>query len=350
MMNSLKTKIAIGMSGGVDSSVAALLLKNRGFEVVGITLCLTPDGNEQAVYDAKKVAEVIGIEHRAVDLRKEFSASVIDCFVGEYLKGRTPNPCVVCNRTIKFGAMLDYARKLGADKIATGHYAQIEQSGSRYLLKRVDSRKDQSYFLSMLVQSQLAHAVFPLAGLCKDEIRAIAHSCNLPVADKPDSQEICFVPNNDYASFIKSRTSAELSQGNFIDTEGKVIGKHSGIIHYTIGQRKGLGAFGRPVFVTGIDAKSNTVTLGADGEQYSKGLSASSMNWIAFDEPDGEFRAQVKIRFRAQSAYATVTPQGGGEVRIAFDEPQRSVTPGQTVAIYDGDYVVGGGTIDSAVR
>ena len=348
-MNSLKNvKIVIGMSGGVDSSAAALLLKRHGFDVVGVTLLLSPSENG-GLDDARKAAERIGIEHKFYDLRALFEEKVMDYFAEEYGSGATPNPCVICNREIKFGAMLDIARALGAEKIATGHYASTEYRDGRYLLKRTESAKDQSYFLCRLTQEQLAATVFPLAGLEKDDIRRIAEEAGLHVASKPDSQEVCFIPDDDYAGFICRYKNITPTPGNFVDGDGRVIGRHKGIIHYTVGQRKGLGAFGRPMFVTAIDARHNTVTLGADGEQYASGLVAEHINWIAFERPPQELRAEVRIRFRAKPASALVNCSDG-RISVKFDVPQKSVTPGQTVVLYDGDYVLGGGRIVKAIR
>lgn len=339
-------KIILGMSGGVDSSAAALILLNQGYDVEGVTLRLR-DGEQvqKDIDDAKAVADVLGIRHSVVDLRDEFALHVISDFKNEYINGRTPNPCIVCNSTIKFGLMLDYALEHGSDYIATGHYAVLEKDKSGLtLLKRSPTSKDQSYFLYRLNQFQLSHSVFPLEGAgSKDEIRALCESAGLPVAHRGDSQEICFIPDDDYVGFLLSE-GVESRQGNFIDTAGNVIGKHQGIIRYTIGQRKGLGAFGKPMFVTGIDAVSNTVTLGENGEQYSRGLVADNISIPAMQNLSGTFKAEVKIRFRAAPAPATVTVSGG-RMTVVFDTPQRSVTPGQGAVVYIGDTVICGGRI-----
>ncbi len=338
-------KIAIGLSGGVDSAAAAHLLIERGYDVTGIILRLKPDSLADAdISDAQKIADALGIELHAVDRRDFFKKSVIDPFVSEYINARTPNPCIECNSIIKFGAMLDYAFEIGCDGIATGHYAKIEKSGERYLLKKSQSPKDQSYFLYRLTQHQLSHTVFPLEGLEKNEIRQIALNAGLPVAEKGDSQEICFVPDDDYISYLSS-LGITSPKGDFIDINGNVLGTHNGIINYTIGQRKGLGAFGKPMFVTGISAENNTVTIGENGSQYSIGLIADRLNFIPFDALNAPIKADVKIRFRAKPAPATVTPNYDGTVSVIFDEPQRSVTPGQSAVFYDGDTVIGGGRI-----
>lgn len=343
-------KIAIGLSGGVDSAAAAYLLLEKGYDVTGIILRLKPELLADAdISDAQKIADCLGIELRVLDRREYFKENVIDPFVAEYLDARTPNPCIECNSTVKFGTMLDYALEIGCDGIATGHYAKIEETDGRYLLKKSQSPKDQSYFLYRLTQHQLSHTVFPLEGLEKPQIREIAEKAGLPVAEKGDSQEICFVPNDDYVSYLAS-LGVTSPKGNFVDINGNILGTHNGIINYTIGQRKGLGAFGKPMFVTGISAEKNTVTIGENGSQYSIGLIADRLNFIPFNTLTQPIRAQVKIRFRARPETATVTPNSDGTVNVVFDEPQRSVTPGQSAVFYDGDTVIGGGRIISSIR
>lgn len=342
-------KIAIGLSGGVDSSTAAHLLLQQGFDVTGIILRLKPDSLADAdIADARRIADALGIELHVLDRREIFRKSVIEPFVSEYLAARTPNPCVECNAAIKFGVMLDYALEIGCDGIATGHYAKIEEKDGRFLLRRSESAKDQSYFLYRLNQFQLAHSMFPLEGMEKEKIREIAEKANLPVAKKGDSQEICFVPNDDYIAYLTAMGISS-PKGNFIDKSGNILGTHNGIINYTIGQRKGLGAFGKPMFVTGINAADNTVTIGENGSQYSRGLVADRLNFIAVEELTEPMRADVKIRFRAKEQPATVTPNGDGTVTVIFDEPQRSVTPGQGAVFYDGDIIIGGGRIIKAI-
>ncbi len=343
-------KIAIGLSGGVDSATAAHLLLEQGCDVTGIILRLKPgELADSDIADAQKIADFLGIRLHVLDRREFFKKSVIDPFVSEYLAARTPNPCVECNSSIKFGAMLDYALEIGCDGIATGHYAAIEEKDGRFLLKRSESAKDQSYFLYRLNQFQLSRAAFPLEGLEKPQIREIAEKAGLPVAEKGDSQEICFVPNDDYIAYLSS-LGITSPKGNFVDINGNILGTHNGIINYTIGQRKGLGAFGKPMFVTGISAESNAVTIGENGSQYSRGLIADRMNYIAFDSLAEPIRADVKIRFRAKAEPALITPNSDGTVTIIFDEPQRSVTPGQSAVIYSADTVIGGGRIIAAQR
>ena len=342
-------KIAIGLSGGVDSSTAAHLLLQQGYDVTGIILRLKPDSLADAdIADARRIADALGIELHVLDRREIFKKSVIEPFVSEYLAARTPNPCVECNAAIKFGVMLDYALEIGCDGIATGHYAKIEEKDGRFLLRRSESAKDQSYFLYRLNQFQLAHSMFPLEGMEKEKIREIAEKADLPVAKKGDSQEICFVPNDDYIAYLTAMGISS-PKGNFIDKSGNILGTHNGIINYTIGQRKGLGAFGKPMFVTGINAADNTVTIGENGSQYSRGLVADRLNFIAVEELTEPMRADVKIRFRAKEQPATVTPNGDGTVTVIFDEPQRSVTPGQGAVFYDGDIIIGGGRIIKAI-
>lgn len=354
-----KKKVVIGMSGGVDSSVAAALLIDEGYEVIGLTMRLwdseEQDGvccNSSAVEDAKFVCQKLGIEHYVVDFRKEFERCVIDYFVDEYQNGRTPNPCIVCNKFLKFDAMFREAEKLGADYIATGHYARVEFDADteRYLLKRSDSvSKDQTYALYSLSQEQLSKIIMPLAKLeNKSETRAIAEKLGLITSKKPDSMEICFIPDNDYASFIKRRTGKEDVPGNFVDADGNVMGQHRGIIHYTVGQRKGLGVtFGKPMFVLRIDAEKNEVVLGEKGTEFSDSLIADKLNFITFDELTKPIRVAAKVRYSAREAEATVEPIGDSRAKVTFDSPQRAITPGQAVVFYEigGDSVIGGGVI-----
>ena len=338
-------KIAVGLSGGVDSSAAALLLLEQGYDVTGIILRLKP-GNfaDSDIEDARKIADCLGIELKILDRRDYFKKAVIEPFIGEYLAARTPNPCVECNAAVKFGTLLDYALEIGCDGIATGHYAKIEESGGRYLLRRSESAKDQSYFLYRLNQFQLSKSIFPLEGLDKEEIRQKAEKAGLPVARKSDSQEICFVPDDDYIAYLSS-LGITSPKGNFIDMNGNVLGEHNGIINYTIGQRKGLGAFGKPMFVTAMNARDNTVTIGENGSQYSIGFVADRLNFIPFDKLEEPIRANVKIRFKAKEQPALITPNTDGTVTVVFDEPQRSVTSGQSAVFYDGDIIIGGGRI-----
>ena len=345
--------IWVGMSGGVDSSVAAALLLEQGWHVIGVTLRLRPEGAEQDIEDARRVCGVLGIEHRVLDFTGPFRRCVMDDFVREYLGGRTPNPCVRCNQAIKFGAMLDAALAGGAEGIATGHYARVEPDpkSGRFLLYRTDSKKDQSYVLYGLTQHQLSHTRFPVTGLEKEAVREIARKYDLPVASKGDSMEVCFVPDDCHARFIEEYTGQALRPGNFVDEQGRVIGRHQGIARYTIGQRKGLGAaFGRPMYVVRIDAEKNEVVLGEEGRQLSSALLARGMNYIPFAPPpphSSPLRVQAKIRYQAPPADATLYPLDNAAARLEFDRPQRSITPGQSVVLYDGDLVLGGGVIDS---
>lgn len=344
-------KIAIGMSGGVDSSVAAALLKEQGYEVIGITMVLW-DNDNSAVEDAKRICNRLGIEHFVADFRDEFKKTVMDYFASEYQNGRTPNPCIVCNRFLKFDAMQKFAMSLGADKIATGHYAKVEfdEARGRFLLKGAKSdQKDQTYALYSLTQEQLSKTVMPLGDLeNKEETRRLARELGFEVADKADSMEICFVPDGDYAAFIEKHTGVKCPPGDFVDRDGNVLGKHGGIVNYTIGQRKGLGVtFGKPMFVTAIDAKENKVVLGEKGSEFSNALFADSMNYIYFDRLEEPISALVKVRYSAKPAMARIIPTSETCVRVEFEMPQRAVTPGQAVVIYDPENmnVIGGGII-----
>lgn len=353
-----KQKVLLGMSGGVDSSVAALLLLKAGYDVTGMTMRLRPDAYMQQsasggccslddIDDARRVCYQLGIEHLVLNFTEQFERDVIQYFADQYAAGRTPNPCIACNRHLKFDAMLKKARLLGFDYIATGHYAVIEQNESgRWLLKKAPASKDQSYVLYSMTQDQLAHTLMPLGAYTKPEARQMAEEAGLRVAHKPDSQEICFVEDNDYASFLERYTGVKAPEGEFVDAQGRVLGHHKGITHYTIGQRKGLGvSFGKPMYVTKIDAAHNRITLGEEGSQYAPSLVAEDLNFIPFDTLKEPLRAQVKVRYQARPAQAFLTPLDGGRVRVDFDEPQRSVTPGQAVVFYDGDLVLGGGVI-----
>ena len=349
------------MSGGVDSSVAALLLLEKGYEVTGVTMKLRPDEymtgslsggccSLDDIDDARRVAYKLGIDHFVLNFTDVFSEKVIDYFAREYQNGRTPNPCIACNAFVKFDALLHRALALGYDYIATGHYSVIEYSHEigRWLLKKAPCAKDQSYVLYRLTQQQLAHTLMPLGGMEKQEARALAAAHDLPVAQKPDSQEICFVEDNNYARFIERYTGYTAPLGNFIDKNGNILGRYLGITNYTIGQRKGLGmAFGRPMYVTKINASDNTVTLGEEGSQYKSELVANNINFIPFDKLNERLEVTAKVRYQAKPAKAVIFPYDEDKVNVVFEEAQRSVTPGQAVVFYKDDLVVGGGTICS---
>ena len=343
--------VAVAMSGGVDSSAAAVLLGQQGFDLLGITLSLHAHAGTETD-DAARVAGQLGIPHRVIDLTDEFRLRVMDNFAEEYRLGRTPNPCVVCNRTIKFGALLDRALALGADKLATGHYARIEYDpgADRHLLLRASHpEKDQSYVLYCLTQSQLSRVLLPLGGLSKDEIRSIAAHSGLVNARKGDSQDICFVPDGDHAAFIRRHTGLDYPRGDFLSPDGQVLGQHEGIIAYTLGQRRGIGvssANGR-LYVTGICPENNTVTLSGPEDLMHHTLEADGLNFIPFDALNKPMRVQAKTRYRQPAQDALVEQIAPDRIRVTFDEPQRAMTPGQSVVLYDGDVVLGGGTIDT---
>ena len=341
-------KIMLGMSGGVDSTVAAHLIKSAGYDVTGVTLSLYPENGLAEVEDAKRVAAAMGIPHETVDLSEAFHREVIGRFIRAYQSGETPNPCIDCNRTIKFGEMLHYAEAKGVPYIGTGHYARIEKDGDRFLLKRAkDASKDQSYVLYPLTQYQLAHTLFPLGEYHKSEIREIAEAEGFINARKHDSQDICFVPDGDYASFIEKYTGESFPEGDFVDKNGTVLGRHRGMIRYTVGQRKGLGiALGKPAFVCAKCAATNTVTLGENADLFASTLTARDVNLIACDSIPTPVRVTAKIRYGQGETPATVEQIGEGRIRVDFDVPQRAIARGQSVVLYDGETVVGGGIID----
>ena len=339
----------IAMSGGVDSSVAALLTLQQGYEAVGATMRLLGDSNNKDISDAKSVCERLGIEHRVFDMREEFDREVMRRFADIYLSGETPNPCIICNRFIKFGALLDRALETGCERIVTGHYACVRYdsgSGRWLLVKAADRSKDQTYFLYMLNQEQLASVMFPLGGLTKPEVRELAETNGFVTSRKHDSQDICFVPDGDYVRFLERYLAREFSGGDFVDLDGNVIGRHKGAVRYTVGQRKGLGmGFNKPMYVCRKDMRSNTVALGDNTDLYSKRVIARDVVMTALPRIDRPIRVTAKIRYSQREEWATLEQTGENEITLAFDSPQRAVAPGQAAVCYDGDCVICGGRI-----
>ena len=342
------------MSGGVDSSVTAALVKEQGYDTIGVTLNLAVESSfekmQSAIDSAREAARRLNIPHHVLDLRTAFEEKVVTVFCEEYRCGRTPNPCVVCNRDIKLGGLFRKARNLGGDYVATGHYAQVmyDELRGRYLLKKgKDGRKEQSYFLAMLRQDQLGSVLFPLGGMTKAAVREKAKALGLPVYDRRGSQEVCFIPDNDHESFIKARIPDLVRPGDIVSTGGKVLGSHQGIHAFTIGQRKGLNVpQGYPVYVVGLNSETNTVVVGKKDETFQTKLIAKGLNWIAFDSLQEPLDVHARIRYRNREQPARVFPLVDGSVRVEFIEPQMAVTPGQAVVFYDGDTVVGGGWIE----
>ena len=355
--------VAAAMSGGVDSSVAAALLREEGIDVVGVTLnlfalpkavCTSEELRSccgaGARRDAGAVAAVLGIPYYVADFRRTFERTVIGDFVAEYRLGRTPNPCLRCNRFVKFGPLLRRAARLGADRVATGHYARLETdrvSGRRLLKKGLDPDKDQSYFLYPLSQDELLRTLFPVGHLRKADVRKLAERFGLPVAHKPESQEICFVPDDDYVRFLRGRIPEAFIPGPIVDRAGRTIGRHTGILNFTIGQRKGMGiAAPRPLYVIAVEPATNTIIAGPNEALFRTRLRVLDVNWIAVPGLSGPLRAAVKVRYRHAEAAAMLYPEEGGGVIVEFEKPQRAVTPGQAAVFYDGDIVLGGGTIE----
>ena len=351
-------KVIVGMSGGVDSSVTALLLKNQGYDVIGVNLNVLPQKkgcnkkclDSDAINDAKKVCDSLDIPFYTLDFKSTFKKNVIDYFANEYIEGRTPNPCIACNRYVKFEELLNQALNVfHADYIATGHYAKIEynEKNDRYYIVESDAiAKDQTYVLYNLTQDQLKHILMPLGSYTKDEIRKIAEENNLCNSKKSDSQEICFVEDNNYAKFIEEHYNYKSKPGNFVDTNGNILGKHKGLIHYTVGQRRGLGlSLKEPLYVVKLDIKNNEVVLGKNDMLFSNELNCTKVNFMPFEKLDKPMLVTAKIRYSAKKADATIYPLDNGDIKVTFKDVQRAITPGQAVVFYDGSVVIGGGII-----
>lgn len=356
----MKKKVAVGMSGGVDSSVAAYLLKEQGYDVIGVTMQIWQDEDVDsmaenggccglsAVDDARCVADKLGIPYYVLNFKKEFKEHVIDYFMDEYMHARTPNPCIACNRYVKWEALLKRALELGCDYIATGHYARVVKlENGRFALKKSASiRKDQTYALYNLTQEQLSRTLMPVGEYDKEEIRKIAERIGLFIADKPDSQEICFVPDNDYAGYIERESGKSFDKGNFVDLDGRILGTHKGIIHYTIGQRKGLGlSVGKPVFVVDIRPDTNEVVIGTNEDTFHQELIADRVNLMSISSVEEDMPLNAKIRYSHQGAPCRIKMLDDNTLRCCFEEPVRAITPGQAVVFYDGDVVAGGAVI-----
>jgi tRNA-specific 2-thiouridylase len=339
------------MSGGVDSSVAAALLKEQGYDVVGMTIRVKPvDGSNDDIRVAQSVAKKLGIAHHTIDCRELFEQKVVDHFCVEYSRGRTPNPCVRCNEHVKFAALLKKTRELDAELVATGHYARIERdgiSGNYHLKKGRDSGKDQSYFLYFLKQDIMGHILLPLGEMKKEKVRDIARALGLASADRDESQDVCFVASGDYRGFVGARMPRAGEPGPILDRQGNLLGRHRGILSYTVGQRKGMGISAKePLYVTGIDAGCNAIIVGPKADVYGDELIASALNWTDFDALEQLIKLKAKIRYRHREGDALVTPISSGEVNVKFAQPQMAITPGQSVVFYRGSVVVGGGTIE----
>lgn len=345
-----KGKVIVGLSGGVDSTVAAYLLQQQGYEVIGVTMEMWQGEQSQAaIQDAERVAKTLGIPFHVLDFKAEFRELVVADFIRQYQQGLTPNPCIVCNRWVKGQALLEQARNLGAEHIATGHYARIErhpETGRYTICNSVTAKKDQTYALYRLTQEQLAAMLLPIGEYEKEEVRAIAEKIDGFVAKKGDSQDICFIPDGDYAAFIRREGGDCGKAGDFVDMTGKVLGQHQGLIHYTVGQRKGLGiAFGKPMYVYGVDAEKNQVRLCENEALFRRRLYVSDLSYMAYPSFSDGMRLKGKIRYAHRAAWCTVRMVGKDLLECTFDEPQRAITPGQSLVLYDGEYVAGGGFI-----
>lgn len=357
----MSKKVVVGMSGGVDSSVAAYLLKKQGYDVIGVTMQIWQDEEEaareenggccglSAVDDARRVAERLDIPYYVMNFKKEFKCHVMDYFVEEYLQGRTPNPCIACNRYVKWESLLKRSMEIGADYIATGHYARIDRlpNGRFAIRNSVTAAKDQTYALYNLTQEQLAHTLMPVGEYTKEEIRNIADEAGLPVAHKPDSQEICFIPDNDYAGFIDREAGERVPEpGNFVSKDGIILGQHQGITHYTIGQRRGLDLpMGKRVFVTEIRPETNEVVIGENEDTFTNTVLCDNVNYMAMEDLPEPRRVLAKIRYNHKGEYCMLEKQPDGRVLCTFEKPVRASTPGQAVVFYEGEHVLGGGTI-----
>ena len=362
----LAQKVVVAMSGGVDSSVAAAILVQEGYDVIGVTMQIWPteSGPEEkfsrtccslsAVEDARRVAARLGIPHYVLNFKDVFEETVIDNFIEEYRRGRTPNPCIRCNRFVKFEALLAKAQALGAEYVATGHYSRIvrDEAKSRWLLKRgIDRSKDQSYALYSMTQYQLAHTLMPLGNMVKDETRRLAARLGLAVSSKPDSQEICFVEDRNYRAFLEAAAPEVARPGPILDVSGGVVGEHRGIALYTVGQRRRLGiAAGEPLYVVRIDAARNAVVVGREADLYAQSFIATDLNYISIEAPVEPIAVTAKVRYNMKDSRALLSPHAGGQAQVTFEMPQRAIAPGQAAVFYNGEDVVGGGTIENVIR